>query len=236
MIKFKFTSFAMLLALGTTSHIEAAQMEVERTPPGSPFRKNVSPHQRWAPSPSRSPINYKTLELQGPINAAGLRQLQNNDLKEIRLHLVFEIHEKNGKYEEKGPLPISPETINPDVELLSLKVCGLYDVNLERLSEFKKLKTLILDSNVLTDAATRSIAQTESIEVLSLASNKFSDKSIPLFLEMPNLSKLCLAGNKDVTSKSYEAFMANTQLKELDVLFSGMSREEQRKIRKKYKK
>jgi Leucine-rich repeat (LRR) protein len=241
MILFKISRLLFVLTISTSSYVFAMQKHhevvIERSPSRSPHLNHVSPHQSPLKlSPVKPARSYRTLEIDTPLEVHELGQLMDRNCKEIYLHGVYVIIEKSDDFFKHSPLVISPKTINPDVEILSLKGCGLTDDLIKQIGEFKKLKKLVLSSNFLTDAGViSSISHLESLESLTLANNDISNASIRALLAMPNLSELDLSHNKKINEESAEVFLQSSKLKKLDVRYTGISRKAQRNIEDKYK-
>jgi len=178
-------------------------------------------------------VSSKTLKLGGPCETQDLNQLKNKEFKEISLHGVYEVYKENDIYINKGPITISPETFNPEVEKLSLTVCGLGPQQVSQLAEFKKLRRLVLDCNPLTDKSIPSITALKDLISLSLFSTNITNVALKEILKMPNLVELDIRQNKGVTDEMAHDLLNATNLKTLKVSSTGLSRQIQRKLAEK---
>jgi Leucine-rich repeat (LRR) protein len=238
----KTSSWFLILMASAVSCVNAAQKDfevsIQRSPTTPTYFHDKSPHQSpIKSSPVRTVRNYRPLEIDTPLFAHQLGQLMDRDCNEIYLLGVYVGELKNDTFFKSFSLTVSPDIINPDVEVLSLKCCGLTDEHIKRIGEFKKLRKLTLASNHLTDDGVISvISKLEKLESLSLALNKeVSNACVPALLAMPNLTELDLSHNENIGEESASAFLGKTHLKNLDVRFTGIPRQIQRKIEDKYK-
>jgi hypothetical protein len=223
--------------LCTASHVIAAQdgeVVAERGP--AKHFMGVSPHQSPVRlSPTTPPRNYRTLKVTGPLEAHQLLQFKDRDCREIYLNGVYEVYEEAGTYVNNGPITISPDTFNPDVEVLSLTVCGLGPEQIKRIGEFKKLRQLILDCNGrLKEEGILSILPL-TVTSLSLLSTGLTNAALREILKMPNIVELDIRQNKDVTDEMADSLLHADNLKILKVAGTGLSRKVQRQIEDKYK-
>jgi Leucine-rich repeat (LRR) protein len=178
----------------------------------------------------------KILEIDHPLEEYELVQLKDRDYKEIYLHSVYIGYEESGIFVKKTSLTISPEVVNPEVEVLSLKCCGITDTLIKGIEEFMALRKLVLFSNHITDASVISaISQLKSLKSLSLINEEISNASVPAVLAMPNLTELDLSHNERINDEIAETLFKHTNLKKLNVRFTGLTRQQQRRLENKYK-
>jgi Leucine-rich repeat (LRR) protein len=144
----------------------------------------------------------KTLTIDHPILAEGIHQLKDSSLSEIHLSDVYVGHHlESGYFVKDYSIPVTIETINPGVEILSLKSCGLTDDLARGITEFKSLKALYLDGNFLTDQTAILLSGMEKLRVISLALNEdISNNALQTLLAMPNLEELDVSFNDKIDS------------------------------------
>lgn len=212
MLKFKATMLSFLL-LGNFA-FNANATEVERR---SPEPSTYSPHQqRLVPSPMKP---KETLTIDHPILAEDVYQLKNPNLAAIHLKDFCVGHYlESGYFVEDYSIPVTIETINPGVEVLSLKCCGLTDDHLKRITEFKSLRALNLEANFLTDQTAFLVASMENLRVISLALNEHvSNNALKELLAMPNLEELDVSFNKKIDSEGGKLILTSNKKIKVDV-------------------
>lgn len=238
----KASSWLLFLIASAMSLVNAAENEgevsIQRSPSTPTHFHHVSPHQSPVKlSPAKSTRSYRTLEIDHPLQQHELGKLMDRDCREIYLKGVcIYFDENDGSYHQKTPLAISPEFINPDVEVLSVKCCGLTDDLIKGIVGFKNLRTLILFAHFISDAGViSSISQIESLQSLTLSNVDITNKCIPSLLAMRNLVELDLPHNKGINDGVAQMLFDDTKLQKLNVQFTGLSRPEQRRFAKKYR-
>jgi Leucine-rich repeat (LRR) protein len=168
--------FFLILTVCTVLCINAAEDESPITTLRSPNKlssiHNNFPHQSpLRSSPSKVSRQTKVFKRDTPFQAHELEQLLDSDYTQIYLTGIYVGHRTSEGFVPlpKSSLTISPETINPDVEILSLSGCGLSDADLEGISRFKKLRKVNLDGNRIGDGCIPYITGIEGLESLSIA-------------------------------------------------------------------
>lgn len=242
MVPHKISSWFLIFMASAVSFANAAQRDfevsIQRSASIPTHFHHVSQHQSpIKSSPVRTVTNYRPLEIDTPLFAQELGQLMDRDCNEIYLLGVYVGELKNDTFFKSFSLTVSPDIINPDVEILSLKCCGLTDEHIKRIGEFKQLRKLTLSSNHLTDDSVISvISKLEKLESLSLALNKeVSNACVPALLAMPNITELDLSHNEKVGDEISEALLANTQLRKLNVNGAGFTKRVRWSIEDKFK-
>lgn len=235
MISLKTSSLSLILTLCTTAHVTASEEVIVQRSPGGHFTV-ASPHQ----SPVRQtrteePIKTDPLKITGPRDARALDQLRVTKSREIYLNGVYKVVEEAGEYVNDGPLTISPETINPEVEVLSLKVCGLAPDQIQGIGGFKKLRMLILDCNGRLKDGILSIVSLKTLTSLSLFSTGLTNAGLRGVLTLPNLVELDIRQNKEVTDEVANELLEETKLKMLRTYSTGLSENVQQQLAYKYK-
>lgn len=229
MFNLKSIVLSCLSFISCVCHSHAAQMEFDRR---SPEPSTYSPHQqRLVPSPMKV---KKTLAIDHPILAEDMHQLKNPNLTEIHLKDFCVGHYlESGYFQEDFSIPITIETINPSVEVLSLKCCGLTDDHLKRITEFKSLRTLNLEANFLTDQTAFLVASMENLRVISLALNEHvSNNALKELLAMPNLEELDVSFNKKIDSEGGKLILTNNKKIKVDVRQTSIPTRMQIEIKK----
>lgn len=239
----------LILSICAISYINAAdhdggEVATQRSP--SHFHRDPSPHSHSLPtplpsltlSPSTPQRKHKELVIDIPLREHELGQLKDRDCKEIYLNGVYVGYESDDNFFKKYSLTISPDTINPDVEVLSLKGCGLTDALIERIGEFKKLRRLVLAANHITDTSVfSSISRLESLQSLSLAINDgITNACVPTLLAMSSLIELDLSHNDKIDDGVAGTFLGGpTRSLKLNVNGTGISKQVRWKIDDKYR-
>lgn len=162
-----------------------------------------------------------------------LERLKDHTYLEIDLSIYIVDGKTGYKCRE---VVIGSETINPDVEILSLTSCLLSPERIEGLRLLTRLNKLSIAATSYGDEFIPIIVQMTGLQVLSLYSCHLSNRSVPPLLAMPKLLELRLRGNKEVTDEVFELFLNKTTLQKLDVLHTGMSYKKQFQIMDKYKR
>lgn len=238
---YKISSWFLIFMASAVSCVNAAQNDgevfIQRSPTIPTHFHHVSPHHSPVKlSPAISTRNYKTLAIDHPLQQHELGQLMDRDCREIYLNGVFLYDTNNGSYFKETSLVISTQVINPDVEVLSLKCCGLTDDLINGIVGFKKLRKLILFAHPLTDASViSSISQIESLQSLTLSNVEITNECIPSLLAMPSLVELDLSINEGINDGVSQTLFEDTKLQKLNVQSTGMSRSEQRRLAQKYR-
>lgn len=237
----KTSSWLLIIMASALSCVNASEddggVSVQRSPTIPTHFHNVSPHQSPVKlSPMKSQRNYRPLVIGQPLAQREVGQLLNGDFREIYLNGVGIYDENERNYLKQTSLVISPEFINPDVEVLSLKTCDLTDDLIKGIVGFKKLTKLILFANPISDVGVISyICQIESLQSLTLSNLEITNECVPSLLAMPNLIELDLAHNKGINDGISQTLFEDDKLQKLNVQFTGMSRPEQRRLAQKYR-
>lgn len=229
MFKFKAISLSLLAFSSVTYHAQAAQMEFERR---SPEPSTYSPHQqRLVPSPMKV---KKTLTIDHPIQAEGMCQLKDPSLSEIHLSDFYVGHQlESGYFVKDYSIPVTIETINPSVKILSLKCCGLTDDLLRGITEFKSLEALYLDGNFLTDQTAILLSGMENLRVISLASNDdISNNTLRTLLVKPNVEVLNVSFNSKIDSEGGQLILSSNKGIKVDVRQTSIPTKMQLEIKK----
>lgn len=241
MVSHKISRWFPILLASAVSCVYAAEKDgevsIQRSPTTPTHFQHVSPHQSPVKlSPMKPQRNYRPLVIGQPLAQREVGQLLNGDFREIYLNGVGIYDENELNYLKQTSLVISPEFINPDVEVLSLKTCDLTDDLIKGIVGFKKLTKLILFANPISDVGVISyISQIESLQSLTLSHLKITNDCIPSLLAMPNLVELDLSINKGINDGVSQTLFEDTKLQKLNVQFTGMSRPEQKRLAQKYR-
>jgi hypothetical protein len=237
----KIPRWFIILMASAVSCVNASEKEdevsIQRSPSIPTYFHDKSSHQSPVKlSPMKPQRNYRSLVIGQPLAQREVGQLLDRDCREIYLNGVGIYDENEGNYLKQTSLVISPEFINPDVEVLSLKTCGLTDDLIKGIAGFKKLRKLILFANFISDAGViSSISQIESLQSLTLSNLEITNECVPSLLAMPNLVELDLAINDGITDDVSQVLFEDTKLQKLNVQCTGMSRPEQRRLAQKYR-
>lgn len=214
------------MAISASAYSFAAQIDFDRR----------SPQLTYSPSTqilNSSPLKPKvsTLSIEHPIEEHEVQKLKNSNLKEIHLTGVF-VGSANGNYYVKNySLSISSQTINPDVEILTLKSCGLTDDHLQGIGELNKLRKVCLEFNHLTEEAASLITRLTGLQSLSVAFNKeINNTALSLFLTMPNLEELDVSHCKLIDEEGGKLILQNSRNIKVNVSHTSMPIRLQREI------
>jgi Leucine-rich repeat (LRR) protein len=241
MVSHKISRWLPILLASAVSCVYAAEKDsevfIQRSPTIPTHFHHVSPHQSPVKlSPMKPQRNYRSLVIGQPLAQREVGQLLDRDCREIYLNGVGIYDENEGNYLKQTSLVISPEFINPDVEVLSVKCCGLTDDLIKGIVGFKNLRTLILFAHFISDAGViSSISQIESLQSLTLSNLEITNDCIPSLLAMPNLVELDLSINQGINDGVSQTLFEETKLQKLNVQSTGMSRPEQRRLAQKYR-
>jgi Leucine-rich repeat (LRR) protein len=119
-----------------------------------------------------------------------------------------------------------------ELHYLDLSGTKIDDRILERLFEFKSLRTLWLRDTCITDVAVRRIGALAMLEELHLDGCKaITDKGVSWTSELGNLKRLCLSGTK-VSDETLLRAEKMSNLKELEVYGTAISKEGVARLRK----
>jgi len=246
MLKFNLSSMLLILSTCAISYVNAADhnggdVAVQRSPSLHHFIGDSSPSLSLSPltlSPSAPHKKQKVLVIDNPLEEHELGQFMDPSCKEIYLHGVYVGYGSDDNFFKKYSLTISPDTINPDVEVLSLKGCGLTNAHIERIGEFRKLRHLVLDANHITDTSVfSSISRLESLQSLSLAINDgITNACVPTLLAMSSLIELDLSHNDKIDDGVAGTFLGGpTRSLKKNVNGTGISKQVRWKIDDKYR-
>lgn len=139
---------------------------------------------------------------------------------------------KNSSYFKEASLIVSPETINPDVISIRLKLCRIRDQNIEHIGDFKKLKKLELPTNQITDVGVSYIINLSQLETLDLTRNCITDEGVKEIAQMPLLTTLNLSSNKKVTDDGIEFLKNHRALQRLIIKITSVSENKYNEISK----
>lgn len=181
----------------------------------------------------RSSRKYIKLEISSSIEEHELERLKSLDCLEILLKWCSIIPDRFYRYRGTS-LIISPQTLNPYVEVLTLWACGLVYDNLRSITGLTRLRKLDLSSNRLGDDVLPCITLLTKLEFLSIESNCFSNLCVSPFLDMPKLRELDIGWNESINDDVAGTLLANTTLKKLNIRYTSISRNFARKIINKY--
>eukprot|EP01124_Arcella_intermedia_P018213 TRINITY_DN25182_c0_g1_i1.p1 TRINITY_DN25182_c0_g1~~TRINITY_DN25182_c0_g1_i1.p1 ORF type:complete len:175 (-),score=38.07 TRINITY_DN25182_c0_g1_i1:160-657(-) len=121
--------------------------------------------------------SYQVDFLKGKLNEEKMKILRSS--KALHLYGLRSYEDKShSKYFRKRALIVSPDVINPQIEILTFQVCLLEDSHIQDIGQFLYLKELEIILGAITDLGVEYIAQLPLLVHLNLNSNKITDVGV----------------------------------------------------------
>lgn len=209
-------NLTLIISILFTSH-PINSTEIENINPNTTFS------QRKSYEETSMNTDSGTLKLCGQLKERqSLNQLGRPSYRNINLYMVSGTDDQY--FHDNGYLIVSPRLINPNVEILSLSMCGLEDKNIKEIGGFRDLENLNLSTNKITDKGVENIAPLEKLRVLNLHFNNISDKALELLFncKIP-FKSLDISSNKDVTDNSVPYILKISGLEYLCITSTSIS-------------
>ena len=162
---------------------------------------------------SMAPQNSHPLNLRGKLGETHLAQLKSPGFNKIYLTQAFGPNNHPAFY--NGYLKITPDVINPNVQVLNLRGCGLRNKNLEEIYLFQNLEELCLSGNPVNNEVVNILPLWKNLKILHIALTEIDDECLKMISQMPNLVELDISVCSKITEEGIKYLKNSTNLKKL---------------------